>query len=72
MVDECSEIRDASVRIFDTYLTMSYMENPKVLHDTCYIAFASAAAIVLSSKLHSSRKSIDAVSDTSILFVKPF
>lgn len=59
MADESADIRDTSIRIFDTYLTVSYSENPRVLDDTCYIAFAAAAAIVVSSKLHNTRNTVD-------------
>jgi hypothetical protein len=62
LAEENAEIRDASIRIFDTYLTISFSENQKVLDDTCFIAFAAAAAIVISFKLNNSRNTVDAVS----------
>lgn len=68
MANESMDFRDASIRIFDTYLAISFTENPKTLDDTCYIAFAAAASIVLSSKLHNSRNTIDAVS----VYIYPF
>lgn len=51
---DSTDVRDTAVRIFDTYLAMSFAENPEVLKDTTFLAFSAVAAIIISSKLLSS------------------
>ncbi len=61
------EVRDTSIRIFDTYLIMRYMDSPDVLKDKSKLAFIAAASMILSSKLFNMDDIISAVS--SPLFV---
>ena len=59
---ECHEVRDTSVRIFDAYVAISYAEDPRVMRDTCRLAFAAAASMILSSKLLCTKQPISPVS----------
>jgi hypothetical protein len=68
MVREGGDVRDTSIRIFDTYLISNYVEYPQVLHDTLFLAFSAAASMIISSKLNASRHPMTAVSRAYSVF----
>lgn len=60
----CDEVRDTSIRVFDTYIAVSYVEDSRVMRDTCRLAFAAAASMILSSKLLCTKQPISSVRGT--------
>ena len=62
MARDSTEVRDTSMRIFDTYLTDTFLEDEKMLTDTCWIAFVAAASMILSFKLCDAKHPTTAVS----------
>lgn len=51
MSKDSPELRDTSVRIFDSFVAHSFAESPEILFDACWTVFAAAASMILASKL---------------------
>ena len=54
LLNETPEIRDTSMRIFDSYVALAFVENSARLKDTTFLAFSAVASMIISSKLHKS------------------
>lgn len=59
---DCPSIRDTSIQIFDKFLMLSYVEEPRVLDNKDYLSYAAAASVILGAKLNDTKSLLTMVS----------
>jgi hypothetical protein len=57
-----SDSRDSAIQIFDKFMSVMLTENKESESDTNFISYAVAVSVVLSSKLHESRRQLSLLS----------
>lgn len=57
-----AEARDSGILIYDKFLSLMVLENPKVLSDIYFISYSAAVSITLGTKLHDGTKCLTLVS----------
>lgn len=57
-----SDSRDSAIQIFDKFMSVMLTENEESESDTNFISYAVAVSVVLSSKLHESRRQLSLLS----------